>query len=279
MPTDTREFLWNVGHGALLPMYIVFAIASLIFLYAFYRRWRVYRLGQRLNRLDQPIRRVIRYLERAYAQLRVLLVRLPGIAHAFLFWGMVILFIATVIITIQVDFTQPLFHWTFWKGIFYDYYSVFTDLAGVVAFGMLVVFGIRRYILRPAGLPQSWDDKLIFALLTIILLTGFILEGSRNGRHGDPGQPPVGCLFTGRLVGRPAPFTAWRSNSAEFAPVHLVGSYGPRYGFHRSHSLYQAAPYVDHPRQLFSGRLYARKVLWLRSIWKPLTWTITALPR
>ena len=179
MPTDTREFLWNVGHGVLLPMYIFFAITCLIFLYAFYLRWRVYRLGKPLNRLDHFVRRVIRYLERAYAQLRVLLVRVPGIVHAFLFWGMVILFIGTAIITIQVDFTQPLFHWTFWKGIFYDYYSIFTDLAGLVVFGMLVYFAIRRYIFKPKGLPTSWEDIVIHALITIILFTGFIIEGAR----------------------------------------------------------------------------------------------------
>ena len=205
MPPMSREFLWNVGHGVLLPMYTIFVITSLIFLYAFYRRWRIYRLGKPLNRLDHIIQRVIRYLKRAFAQLRVLLVRLPGITHAFLFWGMLILFIATAIITIQVDFTQPLFKWEFWKGVFYEYYSLFTDLAGVVVFGMLIVFGVRRYILKPAGLQTTWDDKLIYALLMTILFTGFIIEGARMAVTEVQANPalavfsPVG-LGTARLL-------------------------------------------------------------------------------
>ncbi len=201
MPTDHREFLWNVGHGVLLPMYIFFGITCLIFLYGFYRRWQVYRLGQPLNRFDQIVRRIIRYIERSYAQLRVMLVRVPGIVHAFLFWGMVILFIATCIITVQVDFTQPLFHITFWKGIFYDYYSLFTDLAGAVVFGMLVYFGIRRYIFKPKGLPTSWDDKVIHSLLILILFTGFIIEGARMAVTEVQANPrlasfsPIGLEF------------------------------------------------------------------------------------
>ncbi len=186
-------------------MYTIFVVTSLIFLYGFYRRWRVYRLGKPLNRLDHIIQRIIRYLKRAFAQLRVLLVRLPGIAHAFLFWGMLILFIATAIITIQVDFTQPLFKWEFWKGVFYEYYSLFTDLAGVVVFGMLIVFGVRRYILKPAGLETTWDDKLIYALLMAILFTGFIIEGARMAVTEVQANPtlavfsPVG-LGTARLL-------------------------------------------------------------------------------
>jgi Fe-S oxidoreductase/nitrate reductase gamma subunit len=201
MPADTREFLWNVGYGVLLPMYIFFAITCLVFLYGVYRRWKVYRLGKPLDRLHQFIRRAIRYLERSFAQLRVILVRAPGLVHAFLFWGMVILFIATSIITLQVDFTQPLFHWTFWKGIFYDYYSIFTDLAGLVVFIMFVYFIIRRYIFKPKGLQTTWEDIVFHALITIILFTGFIIEGARMAVTEIQANPrlaafsPVGLEF------------------------------------------------------------------------------------
>jgi Fe-S oxidoreductase/nitrate reductase gamma subunit len=203
MPPISREFLWNVGHGVLLPMYTVFVIISAVFLYAFFHRIKVYRLGKRLNRIDHPVQRVIRFVEEAFAQLRVMLVRLPGITHAFLFWGMLVLFIGTAIITIQVDFTEPLFKWTFWKGIFYEYYSLATDLAGVVAIIMLVGFGIRRYFFRPKGLITSWNDTLNYSLITVILFTGFFIEGSRMAVTEIQSNPALAVFSpAGLLVGR-----------------------------------------------------------------------------
>jgi Fe-S oxidoreductase/nitrate reductase gamma subunit len=204
VPLFSREFFWNVGRGVLPPMYFFFGLTCIIFLYGFYRRWRIYRLGTPLKRLDQFPRRVVRFVERAFGQLRVLLVRLPGITHAFLFWGMVVLFIGTALITIQVDFTVPFFNWSFLQGTFYALFSLATDLAGVVAIGMLIGFGVRRYILRPPGLVTTRDDKIIFSLLMIILLLGYVIEGARMAVTEVKANPalavwsPVG-LIVGRL--------------------------------------------------------------------------------
>jgi Fe-S oxidoreductase/nitrate reductase gamma subunit len=212
VPPISREIFWNVGTGVLLPMYLFAALSVAIFIYGFLRRLRLYRQGQPLKRLDQLPRRVLRLLTRAFGQLRLLLVRLPGWAHAFLFWGMLVLFIGTALITIQVDFTVPLFGWSFLKGTFYRFYSLSMDLAGLAAFGMLIGFGVRRYILRPEGLATTRDDKIIFSLLTGILLTGFLVEGARMAVtevQANPGLAvwsPLG-LVVGRLLlplGEPA---------------------------------------------------------------------------
>jgi Fe-S oxidoreductase/nitrate reductase gamma subunit len=206
MPPVSREFLWNVGHGVLLPMYTFFVLTVAIFLYGFYRRLRVYRLGKPLKRLDQFPRRVIRLVERAFGQLRVMLVRLPGIAHAFLFWAMLVLFAGTALITIQVDFTEPFFHWDFLQGTFYKIYSLSTDLAGPVLLLMLIGFAVRRYIIRPPGLVTTWEDRLIVSLLTIILLSGYVIEGARMAVtevQANPGLAvwsPVGLLVARLLL-------------------------------------------------------------------------------
>jgi Fe-S oxidoreductase/nitrate reductase gamma subunit len=175
----TREIYWNVGHGVVLFMYLGVAITLAIMAYGFWRRARVYHLGKPLRRLDQLPRRVWRLVTQGLAQLRVLLVKRPGLVHALLFWGLLLLFIGTLIIMLQVDFTQPLFGLTILQGTFYEIYSLVLDCAGVAAFLMLCGFAIRRYILKPTGLPTSWEDIFILSSLALILLSGFLVEGLR----------------------------------------------------------------------------------------------------
>ncbi|MBE3119702.1 MAG: electron transporter, partial [Candidatus Atribacteria bacterium] len=106
----TREIYWNVGHGVVLPMYLFAALTLAILIYGFVKRIRVYRQGKPLRRLDHLPARIVRLVKRGLGQLRVMLVKVPGITHALMFWGMLLLFIGTVLVLIQVDFTEPLFN-------------------------------------------------------------------------------------------------------------------------------------------------------------------------
>jgi hypothetical protein len=114
----TREIYWNVGHGVVLPMYLLALLTLSIVFYGFFRRIRVYRLGKPLQRLDHLSARIGRLVKRGLGQLRVMQVKAPGISHALLFWGMLLLFIGTLLVMAQVDLTEPLFKIEFLKGIF-----------------------------------------------------------------------------------------------------------------------------------------------------------------
>ncbi len=200
----TREIYWNVGHGVQLPMYLFTVLTFAIFAYGFYRRVRVYRLGQPLPRLDQLPRRFARLIGRAFGQLRLMLVKLPGWTHSFLFWGMLLLFIGTLLIMLQVDFLQPLFAVTFLKGTFYKIYSLTLDIAGFVVFVMLFGFAVRRFWRKPKGLETIRDDHLIFWLLIAILFTGFLLEGARMAVTEVKPNPGLAILSpVGLLVAKP----------------------------------------------------------------------------
>jgi Fe-S oxidoreductase/nitrate reductase gamma subunit len=203
----TREFYWNVGHGVTLPMYIFAALTFAILVYGFLRRARIYRQGKRLRRLDQLPRRLWRVVQRGFGQLRVMLVKAPGIAHALQFWGILLLFIGTLLVLVQVDLTYPLFDLEFLKGTFYQVFSVTLDLAGFVVFVMLCAFIVRRYLYKPKGLQTTREDHLILTLLAVILLTGFIIEGARVAVTELEARPdlvllsPVGALFARLMAG------------------------------------------------------------------------------
>jgi Fe-S oxidoreductase/nitrate reductase gamma subunit len=203
----TREIYWNVGHGVALPMYFFVALTMAILIYGFYRRTRVYRLGKPLQRLDQLPARVVRAVKRGIGQLRVMLVKLPGIAHALMFWGIILLFIGTVLVLIQVDFTQPLFRIDFLKGNFYLYFSLVLDIAGAVVFVMLCGFVVRRYFYKPKGLVTTRDDYIIVGLLVALLLSAYLVEGVRMAVTELKNNPylalfsPVGLLAARLLSG------------------------------------------------------------------------------
>ncbi len=175
----TREIYWNVGRGVLLPMYLVAFAAIGVLAWGFWKRLGVYRQGLSLDRTDDLQGRVLQALREAFSQRQVLRVKGAGSAHGLFFWGFFLLFIGTTLVFLQADITDPLFDWKFLKGHFYLLFSLVLDLAGLAAVLMLIGLAARRYLKRPEGLPDTWDNALMHALLLVILVTGFIIEGAR----------------------------------------------------------------------------------------------------
>ena len=197
----TREIYWNVGRGVVWPMYFFAAVAVAAFLYGFYRRLATYKQGKALNRLDRLPKRISLLITNMFAQAQVLRVVGPGFLHALFFWGFGLLFIGTLLVMAQVDFTEPVFDWIFLKGTFYKIFSLTLDLAGLVALVMLGGFLVRRFLVKPEGQETVRDDYVAHALLFAILLTGFVVEGLRmtdTELVTNPGLAafsPVGMLF------------------------------------------------------------------------------------
>jgi len=172
METPTREIYWNIqGHDLI---YLFFALAMIIFGYGVYRRIRLWKLGQPENRSGHIAQRIWTVLKDAIGQMSVMRDRTPGSMHVMIFSGFVILFIGTLLVFLQADFSvQILF------GQFYLWFSLILDL-----FGLIFIFGIlfalfRRYVLRPDRLNIILEDAIILPLLLIIGITGFLLETTR----------------------------------------------------------------------------------------------------
>jgi Fe-S oxidoreductase/nitrate reductase gamma subunit len=203
----TREIYWNVGHGftTLAPMYGLTLVALVIFVYGFIKRIKVYRLGQPLDRTDQRGTRIKRLLKNALLQTKVLRVPGAGTAHSLFFWSFFVLFIGTLLIVVQADFTDLFFDVKFLTGTFYQLFSLTLDLAGLLAILMLTGLLVRRYLIRPEGLPTKTDDALMHGLLLVILITGFLLEGARMAvtEMGTPlaAWSPVGLGVATLLAG------------------------------------------------------------------------------
>lgn len=189
----TREIYWNIGHGVVLPMYVMSLAAVGALVWGFWKRLPLYRQGKALERFDRFDERVKRMIGDVFGQEKVFRVRDGGLFHSLFFWGFLTLFCGTIIIMFQADFFTPLMGVNLLRGEFYKAFSLVLDLAGLIALIMLSGLFIRRFVKKPEGLETVDQDYIIHQLLFAILITGFLIEGARMAvteLQQNPGLAP-----------------------------------------------------------------------------------------
>lgn len=179
MTEVTREIYWNVGHGVVMPMYLLVFAASAFMLWGFWQRVAVWKQGKALNRSDRYEERVKRMIADVLGQEKVFRVKDGGMFHTFFFWGFLTLFVGTLLVMLQADFLTPVIEFNLLSGSFYQVFSLVLDIAGLLAIAMLGGLFVRRFILKPEGLETIDQDLRIHVLLFTILITGFLIEGAR----------------------------------------------------------------------------------------------------
>jgi ferredoxin/nitrate reductase gamma subunit len=207
----TREVQWNVTPAMVWFMYASMVIALGVCAYGIWRRARVWRLGRPAARWDRPWTRARRVLVDAVAHRSLLRDPLPGVMHALLFFGFVVLFAATAVVMIHHDLGVPIM-----QGRFYLYFQSLT----VNAFGLLAMVGTgiaawRRWVAKSPRLEQGKrGDVVLLAALFFLLATGFLISGLRIAATTDPWAPwrPVGYA-TGAALRRMLP-------GASLEPLH-----------------------------------------------------------
>jgi Fe-S oxidoreductase/nitrate reductase gamma subunit len=168
----TREIYWNITSGALIYLFALVAVGFLV--YGVHRRLRLWRLGGAEARFDRIPERLTGLLVEIFGHRRQLRDPYPGLAHLFIFYGFLAQLIATSLISIQ--------EWTgihYLQGTFYLWYSLLSDLFGMLGIVGLCMVVWRRGALRPARLHSVVDDWIALALLLLIFLQGFFVEGVR----------------------------------------------------------------------------------------------------
>jgi len=191
-----REIFWNIANRGMI--YLFSAAAFIAFGYGMYRRVSMWRLGQPAGRNDHAWDRTKSALNLVLGHGRILRRGRPGWMHLVIFWGMATLFVGTTIVALQADLGTRLL-----QGRFYLYFKLAMDTAGLgVLAGLLVSFH-RRYLDKDGGLENRSEDGVVLALLTGIILTGFLVESLRIASTGDPSGAwsPVGNFLAGIFRG------------------------------------------------------------------------------
>lgn len=217
---ETRTVFWHVHSATKLLFYVLAAVATLAFAAYAWKRVQKYRRGRRIGRWREvweqtrTRERQLVDLSRRVARSRPLQTSLAaiatqstvakrdkktGVAHFFVFWGFITLFIGTCILTLDTDILAPIsdkvvgheIH--FFHGPFYLVYSVILDVMGLGAIAGLAYLIVRRWThppqldyTRAEKPPEGYDrstlrkgDALFAWFLMIVLVTGFLEEGFR----------------------------------------------------------------------------------------------------
>lgn len=195
---EITRILFEGFQTSSIYLFYAFGYAAIaVFLYGCYVQVRKYRRGQ-------PDAAWGELLARFWDMFKTMLTHrtikrrdtAAGKAHAGIFFGFVLLFIGTSIITLEYDILEPLFGITFWKGDFYLWFSLILDIAGVAVIAGLVYMMYRRKWLnlpkldytRPDREPGDPDydrsayrreDWAFLWGFILIVITGFFLESSR----------------------------------------------------------------------------------------------------
>ena len=220
----TRKVFEGLSSGQELLFYVLAFISTAIFFVGLGLKVRKYLRGRFEDRFGSPAafaRRALAGIGAAAAN-RTVARRDPyaGLFHAAIMWGFVVLFMGTVILTVDTDIVgtlAPQYHF-FWGG-FYVVYSFVLDVLGLVMLVGLAAMAWRRARLHPpavdyrrvdlAGAASDRTgfvrgDWVFLGWLFVLGVTGFLVEAVRILGHRYPWFEvfsPVGWVVAHALGG------------------------------------------------------------------------------
>ncbi|RNB89455.1 DUF3483 domain-containing protein [Brevibacillus fluminis] len=202
-----RDTFWAIPFAYSLLMYVLATIALLVFLYGFYRRFRLWRSGRKVNIQWADVKANASYfVDMAIKQQKIKRDRLYGFMHRFTSYGFVILFIGTCLVVVDYDLGIPIL-----QGSFYLVYEAVLDVFGVLfLIGLFIAMIVRARRTRNR-LKHGWADQLFLWLFAAIGIGGYLLEGIRIAETGiSYGHwSIVGYGVSKLLQGVPAFGVAW----------------------------------------------------------------------
>ena len=108
-----------------------------------------------------------------------------GLMHSMIYFGFIVLFIATVLL--EIDHQAP-DRFKFLTGGMYEGYSFSADVFGAIFVVGIVWAILRRYVQRPyrIRIKSKPEDAVILVIFLAIGVTGFTTEAFRIAEQGQP---------------------------------------------------------------------------------------------
>ena len=229
MMDATREIAWNIPGWYIVVMYSALIVCTFFFFKGLYSKL-VFVTGK--NGMDAvkgfkeifPESFNLLSLVKIFAiQGKVTRNLLVGLFHSAIYYGFVVLVIATTLVMIHMDFGFEVF-----KGWTYIIVSFLADIAGVVILAGICVAIIRRYLLRPDYLEATKPGRelIMYAAIILLILTGYFLEGARILGTGFPVNEriwsPVGYFVAVVMNSITENVSFWRAFHRFFWMFHLA---------------------------------------------------------
>ena len=209
----------------------VLALFALLGFGAFiYRAWRLYRylrLGWNEDRRERLASRLRDELV-VYLGQRKLLKRpyyLRGLAHAFIFWGFLVITFGTVDLLLSGVFGVRL------PGAESAAFVWAVDTFAVLVLGSIALAAVRRVFFKPPRMHIALDGYIILALIATLMVSLVVFEGAGVAatllaRGQTP--PPLGALLAPLVRGGAAPVLFAGAWWVHLVTVLAFAAYLPR---------------------------------------------------
>ena len=216
-----REILWNIPFAGEVVLYVLAAVSLAFFGYGIYVNVRRVLRGKTLDVSWTRIRGQVGRFLGDVAFNRTVFEKHPlaGIMHLGILWGMIVLFLGTVVVAIEYDLFQKILgrEHGIWVGGFFLGFEGILDLFGVLLIAGLGIALVRRYVLDRPQLKRQRADWILPVWLLGIAVTGFFVEGLRlAGTSASlsyaPEWSPVGYALSGLWSdATPGSLRAWHA--------------------------------------------------------------------
>lgn len=189
---------------------ILLAVALVIFSV---RAWKLYRYmmrGKREERLkDRKVwERVGTVLINVFGQKKLFRELNPGIQHFLIFWGFVILSLATIETVISGIFRS--FSLEFLGHYPYTAYSIMKEFFGVLVAAACLYGLARRFIIRPKrfdySLESQFDATFILMMILTLMVTMFIAEAANLAMELSGRESIERLVFGSDYISNPVSF-------------------------------------------------------------------------
>lgn len=181
MDTATRVLMWQIPFSYKVMMYVFMFAALGFFLKGLLDKYKYVTQGKSFKNLLPEKLNFKSFFETIAFTGKVPRNKHVGIFHSMIYYGFLILFIATELVAIHIDTPFKVF-----QGPVYIIISFLADWAGIIMLAGLLFAYKRRYIDKPEYLSATRPKQELFmyGMLLALILLGFLLEGLRIAGTG-----------------------------------------------------------------------------------------------
>lgn len=182
----TREIMWNIPMWMKVMMYVMLFISLGVLAKGLNQKLQFITSGEGFKGLKKLLPEKLNwsnFFKTVFFTGKVPRNPEVGFFHSLIFYGFVILWIATDIVAIHYDTPFKIF-----QGPTYIIISFLADFAGIAILIGLGLAYYRRYVVKPAYLEATEPKREMFMYLMLVslIVVGYLIEGLRISGTGMP---------------------------------------------------------------------------------------------
>jgi Fe-S oxidoreductase/nitrate reductase gamma subunit len=188
----SREVFWLIPFSFKVMMYVFMFIAFGVLGYGIFKKYSFVTNGNGVKSILPEKLNWKRFLETIFFTGKVTRDKKVGFFHSLIYYGFIILTIATELVAIHADSPFKVF-----TGNTYIIVSFLADIAGVAMILGISLAIKRRYIDKPDYLSSTKpkSEMFMFGMLLALIIVGYLLEGMRIAGAGMPSQESLWSPF------------------------------------------------------------------------------------